>query len=55
MVCGYYVDTAGISHGLVAKLDPMGTSKPTANVPVAPVKFAQPSPETLRIGTTPAL
>ncbi len=55
MVCGYYTDTAGISHGFVAKLDPKGTSKPNTNIPVAPVKFAQPSPEILKIGVAPAL
>lgn len=53
-ISGYYLDAAGIAHGIWAKLNPGASSKPNTNRPVAPVKPAHPSPETLRIGA-PAL
>ena len=53
-ICGYYLDAAGIFHGIWAKLHLNGASKPNTNIPVAPVKPAQSSPEMLRTGA-PAL
>jgi hypothetical protein len=53
-ICGYYLDAAGIFHGFVGKLNLKAASKPNANMPVAPVKPANPSPEMLRTGV-PAL
>jgi hypothetical protein len=49
-VCGYYLDTAGIAHGIWAKVNLSAANKPNTNMPMAPVKAAHPSPETLRIG-----
>ena len=37
-VCGYYIDTSGIAHGLVAQLEPDATPSPT------PIATATPTP-----------
>ena len=54
-ICGRYADAAGIAHGFLAKVNPNATSEPNRNnLPLAPVKPAQPALETLRPGA-PAL
>ena len=45
MVCGYYVDEAGIGHGFVGRVENTGTSGPSTNMPVVPVKPAYRLPE----------
>lgn len=54
-ICGRYLDAAGIAHGFLAIVNPDGIAKPNRNnLPLAPVKPAHPSSETLRPGA-PAL
>jgi hypothetical protein len=42
-VCGYYMDTAGIIHGFLGKVNRRGDSKPNINIPVTPMKPGYPS------------
>ena len=53
-ICGYYNDTAGVSHGFVAKVNLTGSGKPNMNPPKAPVKPAYALPEVRGIAA-PAL
>jgi hypothetical protein len=54
LVCGYFVDTGGVTHGFIGKVNRTGASNPNTNIPVTPDKPAYPSPEMLKIGA-PAL
>jgi hypothetical protein len=45
LICGYYNDTAGVSHGFVARVTVTGSGKPNTNTPKAPVKPAYALPE----------
>ena len=45
MICGYYNDAAGVSHGFVAKVNLAGNGKPNTNTRKAPVKPAYVLPE----------
>ena len=49
-ICGRYADAAGIVHGFLAKVNPNAASEPNhVNVPLAPVKPAQSTPDAIGI------
>ena len=45
LICGYYGDAAGVSHGFVARVNLTGSGKPNTNAPMAPVKPAYALPQ----------
>ena len=54
LICGYYNDTAGVSHGFVAQVNLTGNGKPNTNTRMAPVKPSYVLPEVSGIAS-PAL
>jgi len=54
LICGYYNDAAGVSHGFVARVNVTASAKPNTNMQKAPVKPAYALPEVSGIAV-PAL